>query len=133
MEEREMADSCLPIKVAAVQASPVYLDREGTIEKACSLIREAGETGAKIVAFPECFVSGYPHYYVSVLSNPFLEEKKNFKKLFKSSLEVPSPETEGLCEAARRSNTYVVIGINERTSSSMGTLYNSQLFIDNKG
>ena len=41
------------LNVAAVQASPVYMDREATVEKACRLIEEAGNNGARIIGFPE--------------------------------------------------------------------------------
>jgi predicted amidohydrolase len=47
-------------KIAAVQACPVYLDLNATIDKACSLIRQAGHEGAALAAFPEAFVPGYP-------------------------------------------------------------------------
>jgi predicted amidohydrolase len=43
-------------RVAAVQASSVYLDRERSIEKACRLIDEAGKSGGDLVVFPEAFV-----------------------------------------------------------------------------
>lgn len=36
--------------MAAAVASPIY---EATVEKACRLIEEAAENGAKIIAFPE--------------------------------------------------------------------------------
>ena len=43
-------------KVPAVQATPVFLDREATIDKACGLIATAGSEGARLIVFPEAFI-----------------------------------------------------------------------------
>ena len=47
-------------KIAAVQAAPVYLDRDATIAKACDLIAVAGGEGARLIVFPEAFIPAYP-------------------------------------------------------------------------
>ena len=47
---------------AAVQAAPVYLNRDATVAKACTLIRQAGGAGARLIAFPEVFIPGFPHW-----------------------------------------------------------------------
>ena len=49
-------NNSIPFKVAAVQATPVFLDREATIDKACELIAEASSEGARLIVFPEAFI-----------------------------------------------------------------------------
>ena len=51
------------VKVAIAQVAPVYFDKRGSVEKACSIISETGSEGAQLVVFPEAFISGYPAYY----------------------------------------------------------------------
>jgi predicted amidohydrolase len=48
------------IKVAAIQAEPVWYNLEGTVDKSISLIQEAASNGANVVGFPEVFIPGYP-------------------------------------------------------------------------
>lgn len=117
-------------KAAAVQASPVFLNVDATVEKACSLIREVGANGASLVAFPEVFVSGYPYW--NWIMTP-VQGSTWYEKLYRNAIDIPGPEIEALCGAARDANCHVVIGVNERGESSLGVIYNSVVFIDNKG
>ncbi|KAM6538128.1 hypothetical protein FALCPG4_000013 [Fusarium falciforme] len=48
------------VRVAVTQAEPVWLDLVCTVQKICDLITEAASTGAEIISFPECWLSGYP-------------------------------------------------------------------------
>jgi aliphatic nitrilase len=117
-------------KAAAVQTSPVFLNQKATIEKACRLMIEAAKNGAKLVAFPEAFVPGYPYWiWLDVPS----ENYPLFQKLFDEAVVVPSPATDELCRGAREADVHVVMGINERLSAQMGTMWNTNLLIDNRG
>jgi aliphatic nitrilase len=117
-------------KAAAVQASPIYLDADATTRKACDLIREAASHGAKLVAFPEVFIPGYPYW--NWIMTP-LEGSAWFEKLVRSSLLVTGPEVHALCSAAKENGINVVIGINERDEHSLGGLYNTLLIIGADG
>ena len=117
-------------RAAAVQAAPVYLDTEATIEKACRLIAEAAAGGAKLVVFPEVFVPGYPYWNWTMTP---IQGSAWFERLFRAAVDVPGPEVDALRMAARDAGEHVVIGINERDRYSMGSLYNSILFIDDAG
>ena len=50
-----------------------------------------------------------------------------------SSIEVPGPETEALCAAAKFADAYVVMGINERDKIFQGRMYNSILYLSPSG
>jgi aliphatic nitrilase len=114
---------------AAVQAAPVFLDRDATIEKACELIDEAGKAGARLIVFPETWVPMYPFWHTN--ENVFSAEL--FARLWKNSVEVPSPGAVKLAEAAKKANAYVVMGINERDAATRGTLYNTMLWFGPDG
>ena len=127
-----MGDSYPRIKVAAVQAAPVFLNREATVEKACRLIREAGAAGARVIGFPEGFLPGHPlwfHFFPA--TGP--ESQRMSTELFKNSVEIPSAATDALAAAARDAGAYVVMGLCEKRAGTTGTMYNTQLFLDPQG
>src|ERR1700712_4904441 len=98
-----MGDSFGTVKVAAVQAASVFLDREGSTQKACRLIREAGRNGARIIGFPEGFIPAHPVWYHHHAATGTVANKLAVE-LFKNSVEIPGRETDALGEAARAAN-----------------------------
>jgi aliphatic nitrilase len=123
-----MGDVYPVVKVAAVQAASVFLDREGSTEKACRLIREAGQNGARVIGFPEGFIPAHPVWYHHHSATGALSNRLAID-LFKNSVEIPGPEVDALCAAARDANAYVVIGACEKMPNTTGTMFNSQIYI----
>jgi len=120
--------------IAAAQATPIFLDRTATIDKACKLIAEAATGGAKLVVFPECFVPGYPLWiwFVPAFETKMLRELYN--ELVENAITFPSPATNRLCEAAREAGINVAIGVNEVNAEASGTtLFNTILYISDMG
>lgn len=116
-----------PIKVAAVQAAPVFMDLNGSIDKAETLVAEAARNGAKLIAFPETWLPGYPWFVW--LSSP-AEAMQYFGAYHQNSMEVDSPEIHRLQAIARRHEIFIVMGFSER---EQGSRYISQATISDTG
>jgi aliphatic nitrilase len=117
-------------KACSAHVAPVFLDARATVEKACSLIAEAAKNGAKLIAFPESYVPGFP---VWLAVQAPIHNHDFFKRFAAESIEVPGPEVQQLCDAAREHAITVSIGINERAPVSVGCLWNSNLTIGDDG
>jgi nitrilase len=127
-----MGDQYPLVKVAAVQAASVFLDREGSTEKACRLIREAGKNGARVIGFPEGFIPAHPVWYHHHPATGTLATELAVA-LFKNSVEIPGPAIDSLCAAARDANAYVVMGVCEKLPQTIGTMFNTQVYIGPDG
>src|SRR5260370_11686521 len=115
------------VTAAAVQAAPVFLDRDATIEKAALLTKEAASNGAELIAFPETFVPTYPDWVWR--TKPWADGAW-YERLLDQAGVVPGPATEAVGKAARRAHAYLVMGINERDGA---TLYNTVLYFGPDG
>jgi nitrilase len=120
------------VKVAVVQAASVAFDRKRTLAKALDLTRDAARRGAKLVLFPEAFISGYPRGldFGAVVGSRTDAGREDFKRYFESAVEVPGPVVEALSKAARSNSVYLVMGVIERDG---GTLYCCVLFFAPNG
>ncbi|KAH8892706.1 carbon-nitrogen hydrolase [Thozetella sp. PMI_491] len=113
------------VRVAVAQFEPVWLDLQGTVDKTCRLLEEAAVGGAQLVAFPECWIPGYPAWIWTRsvdfdLSTAYIQ----------NSLRVDSPEMQRICDAAAKHKISVVLGFSENHRDS---LYISQVVIDADG
>ncbi len=117
-------------KVAAVQAPSVFMDLEATVKKTINIIEEAAKNRASLAAFPESYIPGYPYWVW--LDRP-LDTTEWFKILYKNSMTIPGPWTDMLAQAAKINNIIVVVGVNEIDPLLTGTIYNTNIIIDNHG
>jgi predicted amidohydrolase len=118
---------------AVVQAAPVFLSRKRTVEKACRLIGEAGQKGAKLVVFPEAWIPTFPHWPRALPKGERNLSQDAWVALYEESIEIPSCDTKVLGDAAKAAGCHVVIGVNERSREAGATLYNTLLFLSDNG
>jgi nitrilase len=119
------------VRVAAVQASPVFLNRGATVAKAVGLIEEACGGGAQLIVFPEALVPSYPDWVWRM--RPWEPRAGELQaRLFEESVVVGGPDTAPLAEAVRRGSAYVSIGLNERLDRGT-TLFSTQVLFGPDG
>ena len=120
------------VRVAVVQAGAVPFDSEACVDKATRLVGEAAGMGAKVIVFPEAFVTGYPKglSYGLVVGARDAAGREEFRVYLDAAIDVPGPLTQRLGEAAAAHGAYVVIGIIERDG---GTCYCTALFFGPDG
>jgi nitrilase len=122
-----------PYLAAAVQATPVFLNLDATIDKAVTLIDEAARNGARLIAFPETWIPTYPSWIFGAAGWGDPAAARAFARLHENSLMLGSPQMKRLQAAAKKANAVVVMGANEKIREDGGSLYNSQMFIGTDG
>jgi nitrilase len=115
------------VRVAAVQATPVILDAEATVEKTVALLGEAAARGARLAVLPECFVSVYPSNAWARAATAFGGFDELWERMWEQSVDVDGPLVARLVAACREHDIHCVIGVNEREDERPGSLYNTML------
>jgi nitrilase len=115
------------LRVAAVQAAPAFLDLDATIDKTIKLMKDAVQQGAKLVAFPETWIPGYPWWIW--LNSPALG-MQYVQRYHDNSLIIGSAEFNRLAQAARDLGIWLSLGFSEKAG---GSLYMGQALIDDQG
>jgi nitrilase len=119
-------------RVAVVQAAPVVFDRAATLARVRTLATEASAGGARLVLFPEAFVSGYPRgiSFGTVIGSRTREGRDHYRRYWESSVDVPGATVDELAGLAAELGIHLVIGVIEREG---GTLYCTVLFFSPSG
>ena len=122
-----MEDRMSRFKVAVVQAASVAFDRDRTLAKLHTLAADAARQGARLVVFPEAFVSAYPRGldFGAVVGARTDEGREDFRRYWESSVAIPGAAMDTLARTARTHGIYLVVGVIERDG---GTLYCSVVF-----
>jgi len=121
------------VRVAAVQATPVLLDAEATVDKAVGLIEKAAADGVRLAVLPECFVSAYPTGVWAAAAAQFGGADELWERMWDSSVDVGGPQVQRLVDACRANDLHLVIGVNEREDVRPGSLYNTMLVLGPDG
>jgi nitrilase len=121
------------VRVAAVQATPVILDADTTIDKAIALLEQAAGDGVQLAVFPETFVSVYPSGAWADKGARFDGFDAMWERMWDSSIEVPGPAVDKLAAACAELGIYCAVGINERELDRPGSLYNSVILLGPEG
>jgi len=121
------------VRVAAIQATPVLLDLDATVEKTIGLLADAAAEGAKLAVLPETFLSIYPGNAWGRKAAEFGGFDDLWERLWQSSVDVPGPVVDRLVAACAEHGIHCVIGVNERESDRPGSLYNAMLLLGPEG
>ncbi len=117
------------MKIAAVQARPVWMNRAATIDKVVASINEAATHGANLVAFPETLVPGYPWWAafdnVSGLA-PWTRARQAI--YLDQAVHIAAGHLDAVVQAANQTGCLVMLGVAE-LSESQSSVYCSLVTI----
>ncbi|MFL9873626.1 carbon-nitrogen hydrolase family protein [Paraburkholderia megapolitana] len=114
-------------QVAVVQAGSRVFDTAATLDRMEARCREAAQTGAQLIVFPEAYVGGYPKGldFGARVGMRSAEGRNDFLRYWQSAIEVPGPEVARIGTFAKQAQAYLVAGVIERDGA---TLYCTMLY-----
>ena len=86
------------IRVAAIQATPVILDAEATVDKTVGLLNAAADDNVQLAVLPETFVSLYPSGAWAHAAAKFSGFDELWERMWASSVDVPGPLVDRIAE-----------------------------------
>ena len=120
----------MKLKVCLIQDSPVFFDKEKTIQKIEDLVKIYSKQGCELIVFPESFIPGYPRGFSfgAVVGRRTDEGRNLYSEYHKNSIDLESVALKRLEKLAKAENVYLVIGVTEKQSNN-GSLFCSMLYI----
>jgi len=120
----------MKVKVAVVQESPVFFDKEKTLIKLEMLVAKYAGQGCELIVFPESFVPGYPRGFDfgAKIGRRTDQGRQLYADYSASSIDLESDDRTRLEKIAKENNVYIVLGITEKQNSN-GSLYCSMVYL----
>ncbi|QBA63180.1 carbon-nitrogen hydrolase family protein [Muriicola soli] len=120
----------MKVKVGVVQDYPVFFDREKTLDKMESILADHAEDGYQLLVFPESFIPGYPRGFTfgAAVGKRTEAGKSLYAEYRSQSVDINGPDLKRLERLSKTYNTYLVVGITER-SDNHGSLFCSMLYV----
>ncbi len=120
----------MKIKVALVQESPIFFDKEATLEKLEGIVRGESAQETDLILFPESFVPGYPRGFDfgTRIGSRKPEGRDLYARYWRESIDLGSEDRIRLEELARETGIFLAVGVTERNSGH-GSLNCSLLYI----
>lgn len=123
----------MKVKVAVIQESPVFFDKEATLKKVAALVATYAKQGCQLLVFPESFIPGYPRGFTfgATIGNRTGDGRALYAQYHENSISLEGKDLEVLERIARENQVYLVIGVTEKAPEH-GSLYCSMLYLSPK-
>ncbi len=120
----------MKVKVGLVQDSPVFFDKEKTLDKVVSLTQKYAAEGCQLLVFPESFIPGYPRGFDfgATIGSRTKEGRELYAEYHKNSISLQGEDLNRLEKLSAEENVYLNIGCTEKMEHN-GSLYCSMLYI----
>jgi nitrilase len=120
------------LTVGLAQIAPVWLDRDGTLEKVADFVHLAAQEGCNLVAFGEALVPGYPFWIERTDGARFNSalQKEIHAHYMQNAVQIESGHLESLSRLAGEKEIAVYLGCIERPADRGGhSLYAAMVYI----
>ncbi|MFT5250371.1 MAG: nitrilase [bacterium] len=124
------------LKVALAQISPVWFNKEKTLEKIKNSISEAASNNAELIIFGEGLLPGYP-FWLGLTNGAAWNTKMNKEfhaHYIRNAVIIENGDLDTICALAKKNKIAIYLGIIECPKDRGGhSLYASLVYINSSG